>query len=178
MLLYEYDSRWFGQDALPQTLFNAASLLLDSLVAKREKCKTRPLVFLPHSMGGLVVAKALTLAASRPEEIERLRIYECFAGGIFFGTPFRGSSEAGKALLFASILEAFDKGVPSQMIRVLDPDLDTLSELRNDFTRLVIREPKANIACIYEQRETSYVNLRISRKLKIPVSIHRSLQLK
>ena len=95
---------------------------------------------------------------------------------MFFGTPFRGSSEAGKALLFASVLEAFDKGVPSQMIRVLDPDLDALSELRNEFTRLVTKEPKANIACIYEQKETSYVNLKIGRKLKVHVSANHHFQ--
>lgn len=163
ILLYEYDSRWLGGGAIPQTLYNVASLFLDSLVAQRQGNETRPIVFLAHSMGGLVVAKALTIAASRPEEIERMRIYECFAGGIFFGTPFRGSSEAARAFLLATFLETFGKSIPSQMLQCLDPARDSLVELRNDFAVLAIKEPKASIACIYELQKQDYMREKIGQ---------------
>ncbi|KAK0701347.1 hypothetical protein B0T21DRAFT_273187, partial [Apiosordaria backusii] len=80
-------------DAKQQTVLYVARQLLDSLAEnrKREEEVTRPLVFLAHSMGGLVVARALTFAASQSGKVDLMRIFECFAGGIFFGTPFGGS---------------------------------------------------------------------------------------
>ncbi|KAF2963469.1 hypothetical protein GQX73_g10106 [Xylaria multiplex] len=156
VLLYHYDSRWLGGQAIRQTLYNAANWLLDALVEHRRGHESRPLVFLAHSMGGLVVAKALTLAAAKPEEIEKIRIYECFAGAIFFGTPFRGSSSAYKGVLLASILEKIDRAKSNQMLEMLDPQRDSLEELRNDFSELVTQEPKATIACIWEMKELSY----------------------
>ncbi|KAI0183965.1 hypothetical protein EV127DRAFT_310772, partial [Xylaria flabelliformis] len=156
VLLYNYDSRWFGPQAIRQTLYNAAASLLDALVEHRKECDSRPLVFLAHSMGGLVVTKAITLAAARPEIIEKMRIHECFAGAIFFGTPFRGSSMASAGVLLAGVLEKLHKGKPNQMLQMLDPQRDTLEELRNDFSQLATKEPKPTIACIYELKEYRY----------------------
>ncbi|KAI0533279.1 ankyrin repeat-containing domain protein [Xylaria digitata] len=156
VLLYHYDSRWLGGQAIRQTLYNAANWLLDALVEHRKGYESRPLVFLAHSMGGLVVAKALTLAVAKPEEIDKMRIYECFAGAIFFGTPFRGSSAAYKGVLLASILEKIDRAKSNQMLEMLDPQRDSLEELRNDFSELATQEPRATIACIWEMKELSY----------------------
>lgn len=156
VLLYNYDSRWLGGQAIRQTLYNAAVWLLDALVEHRKGNESRPLVFLAHSMGGLVVAKALTLAVAKPELIDRMRIYECFAGAIFFGTPFRGSSATHKATLLASVLEKINQAKSSQMLQILDPQRDSLEELRNDFSQLATQEPRATIACFYELKELSY----------------------
>lgn len=166
VLLYHYESRWLGAEAKQQTLYNVASLLLDSLVEKRKSEEagetTRPLVFLAHSMGGLVVAKALTLAAAQPEKIEYMRIYECFAGAIFFGTPFKGSSAQARALLLATFLEKVGGAIPTQMVQFLDPERDSLDELRRDFVNLAFKEPRANIACLYEQAKTNYLKEKVS----------------
>lgn len=164
MLLYHYDSRWLGTEAKQQTLYNVATLLLDSLVEKRQDSaeSTRPLVFLAHSMGGLVVAKALTLAAAQPEKVEYMRIFECFAGAIFFGTPFRGSSAQARAMLLATFLEKVGRPIPTQMLQLLDPGRDSLDELRRDFASLVFREPRSDIVCIYEQAKTNYLEEKVS----------------
>lgn len=156
VLKYAYDSRWLGDNALRQTLGNVAEQFLVSLVAARKDHEDRPIIFVAHSLGGLVVAKALIIATSHPEKIGRMRIYECFAGGIFFGTPFGGSEEAARAVMLASFLEPMKKGIPSQMIQILDPQRDSLMELRSDFAQLVQKEPKAGIACISEQKPTNY----------------------
>ncbi|KAK0725920.1 ankyrin repeat-containing domain protein [Lasiosphaeris hirsuta] len=167
VLLYHYESRWLGAEAKQQTLYNVASLLLDSLVEKRKGGDgaeaTRPIVFLAHSMGGLVVAKALTLAAAHPENIDHMRIFECFAGGIFFGTPFRGSSAQARAVLLATFLEKVGRGIPTQMMQLLEPGRDSLEELRRDFVSLSLREPRANLACIYEQAKTNYLQEKVSQ---------------
>ncbi|KAI0908433.1 ankyrin [Ustulina deusta] len=156
VLLYRYDSRWLGANGIRQTLYNAAMWLLDALVVHRKGNESRPLVFLAHSMGGLVVAKALTLAVAKPELIDQMRVYECFAGAIFFGTPFRGSKAAHKGVLLASILETIKRAESSQMLQILDPQRDSLEELRNDFYQLAMQKPKATIKCIYELKELSY----------------------
>lgn len=168
VLLYQYESRWLGASAKQQTMYNVASLMLDSLVEQRKGTNevTRPLVFLAHSMGGLVVAKALTLAASHPEKIEYMRIFECFAGGIFFGTPFKGSSAEAKAYLLATLLEKFNKAIPSQLLQFLAPESESLDELRRDFISLAFKEPRANIACIFEQVKTNYAQEEIFKLLK------------
>ncbi|KAI5468000.1 ankyrin repeat-containing domain protein [Mariannaea sp. PMI_226] len=167
VMLYHYESRWLGADAKQQTLYNVASLLLDSLVEKRKEEEagepTRPLVFLAHSMGGLVVAKALTLAAAQPEKIEYMRIFECFAGAIFFGTPFKGSSAQSRALLLATFLEKVGGAIPTQMVQILDPERDSLDELRRDFVNLAFKEPRSNIACLYEQAKTNYLKEKVSQ---------------
>ena len=174
MLLYQYESRWLGADAKQQTLYNVASLLLDSLVEQRKATAemTRPLVFLAHSMGGLVVAKALTLAAAQPEKMEYMRIFECFAGGIFFGTPFKGSSAQAKAYLLATFLEKAGRAIPTQLLQFLDPGRDSLDELRRDFTQLAFRTPRANVACIFEQTKTNYLQEKVAKW--VPSSVFKA----
>lgn len=169
VLKYQYDSRWLGDKALKQTLNNVADLFLDSLVDKRKGHDTRPIMFVAHSLGGLVVAKALTLAISHPEKIDRMRIYECFAGGIFFGTPFGGSTKVGSGIMLASFLKTIKEAIPNQMMQVLDPERDSLTELRRDFAQLVKKEPSASIACIYEQKDTNYIKVLGDRVPKLMV---------
>lgn len=171
VLLYHYESRWLGAEAKQQTLYNVASLLLDSLVEQRKATTeaTRPLVFLAHSMGGLVVSKALTLAATQPEKTEYMRIFECFAGGIFFGTPFKGSSAQAKAYLLATFLEKVGRAIPTQLLQFLDPGRDSLDELRRDFVNLAFKAPRANIACIFEQAETNYLQEKVAKWVRSSV---------
>lgn len=113
--------------ALAQTVSNAANLLIDSLVIHRQKNENRPIIFLAHSLGGLVVAKALTLVKSRPEETDRFRLYECFAGAMFFGTPFRGAPLATKAVLLAAYAE-YAKAATTDMLEFLKPGNIALEE--------------------------------------------------
>ncbi|KAG7289228.1 hypothetical protein NEMBOFW57_005593 [Staphylotrichum longicolle] len=164
VLLYHYDSRWLGAQAKEQTIYNVAILLLESIVEKRKGTDevARPLVFLAHSMGGLVVAKALALAAQQRDKIEYMRVIECFAGAIFFGTPFGGSSSQAKAYLLATFLEKVNRAVPSQLLQLLDPDRDSLEELRRDFVNLALKEPKAKLVCFYELEPTNYLQEKVS----------------
>ncbi|PHH77086.1 hypothetical protein CDD80_955 [Ophiocordyceps camponoti-rufipedis] len=72
------------------TLADLADDLLQELHALRTgEAAERPLVFIAHSVGGLVVKMALTKAA-RDDRYERV-LRECY-GVAFFGTPHQGSS--------------------------------------------------------------------------------------
>ncbi|KAH6649318.1 ankyrin repeat-containing domain protein [Chaetomium tenue] len=164
VLLYHYDSRWLGAQAKEQTIYNVAIMLLESIVEKRQSPEevTRPIVFLAHSMGGLVVAKALALAAQQRDKLEYMRIIECFAGCIFFGTPFGGSSSQAKALLLANFLEKVGSAVPNQLLQLLDRDRDSLEELRRDFVNLSLKEPRSKLVCFYELEPTNYLQEKVS----------------
>ncbi|KAK1828991.1 ankyrin repeat-containing domain protein [Podospora conica] len=164
VMLYHYDSRWLGTQSKEQTIYNVAILLLESIIEKRKSPEeaARPIVFLAHSMGGLVVAKALVLAAQQRDQVEHMRVIECFAGCIFFGTPFGGSSAQAKAYLLATFLEKVGRAVPSQLLQLLDPDRDSLEELRRDFVNVAFKEPKAKLVCFYELEPTNYIQEKIS----------------
>ncbi|KAG9498503.1 hypothetical protein J7337_009310 [Fusarium musae] len=85
ILLYEHPST--TEDTRLSTLADSLLEELESL-RKREKQK-RPVVFVGHSIGGIIVKMVLTKASRDPsfEDIYR----QCY-GAAFFGTPHQGSS--------------------------------------------------------------------------------------
>jgi alpha-beta hydrolase superfamily lysophospholipase len=92
ILLYMYESAWQGQLKVNQFMDNISKTLLVALRAKREKCKQRPIVFIGHSMGGLVIAKAITILNAQPELCPVM--FEAISAAVFFGTPFAGAPAA------------------------------------------------------------------------------------
>ncbi|KAG5800273.1 hypothetical protein H9Q69_000710 [Fusarium xylarioides] len=85
ILLYEHPST--TEDTRLSTMADALLEELESL-RKREK-QTRPVVFVGHSIGGVIIKMVLTKASRDPsfEDIYR----QCY-GAAFFGTPHQGSS--------------------------------------------------------------------------------------
>ncbi|KAK4225238.1 ankyrin repeat-containing domain protein, partial [Podospora fimiseda] len=167
--LYYYDSEWYGSNAQEQSLHNVASKLLGYIQTLREKDQngnTRPIIFLGHSMGGLVVARAMTIANQAYTNVDYMRIVECFAGAIFFGAPFKGSDAQSRALMLAYVFEKIGKGVPSQMLEVLKPGNDALVDLRRDFTNIILKEPKAMVTCFYEELKLSFPREALPPQLK------------
>lgn len=106
ILLYEHPPVREGT-----TLNSLAMALLEELRALRaaEKRRDRPLLFLAHSIGGLVVKMALVKAHadSRYGDI----LHECY-GVAFFGTPHQGSSYFAMQALAGSIQHLLQLSVP------------------------------------------------------------------
>jgi hypothetical protein len=50
-----YESRWIGESAVWQSLDSIANELLEALRHERLKCSDRPIVFIGHCLGGLVI---------------------------------------------------------------------------------------------------------------------------
>ena len=51
-----YDWAWFGRDtAIQRWLLVLARELLRAVMAKRQTCPTRPIIFIGHSFGGLII---------------------------------------------------------------------------------------------------------------------------
>ncbi|KAH6682505.1 hypothetical protein B0J14DRAFT_527884 [Halenospora varia] len=59
---------------------------------QRSECQERPLIFIVHSLGGLVLAQALLICTKAEKEVEK--VFQSTRGIIFMGTPHAGSGLA------------------------------------------------------------------------------------
>ncbi|KAH8680661.1 hypothetical protein BX600DRAFT_391706 [Xylariales sp. PMI_506] len=159
ILLYMYESVWTGALKITQQfLSNIAMNLMVALRSLREDCKSRPIVFIGHSMGGLVVAKALTYADTRRGQFPVM--FEAVAGTVFFGTPFKGAEAAAWAAMYASFAKNAKMANTSKLLDTMKPGDESLRELRHDFTRLVGRlAPNIQVVCFWEQEQTDFLEI-------------------
>lgn len=86
IFLYEYNSTAvYGKDR--DTFIGKASELLEAIRIEREDIESRPILFLGHSMGGLLIKQALINAHNNPKYTP---IKDATTGLAFFATPHHG----------------------------------------------------------------------------------------
>lgn len=92
----------FGQSTAE--IIDHAKSLLASLVDKREEADEihRPLMFIAHSLGGIVVKQALLQVRLEPRYHT---IKDSTLGLIFLGTPHRGSDKATYGKVLATLAQ-------------------------------------------------------------------------
>ncbi|GKT50954.1 ankyrin-1 [Colletotrichum spaethianum] len=160
ILLYQYESAWIGDLKVKTFMKDIAKTMLEGLQANREKIRDRPIVFIGHSMGGLVIAKAITLAADTYRDIFP-RVFECIAGCAFFGTPFGGAHVAAVASMLGDIGEKLGYTKSSALVKMMTPGDESLNELRGDFLRLALKlSPAVQLTCFYENHPTDFTQER------------------
>ncbi|KAH6843325.1 Alpha/Beta hydrolase protein [Chaetomium sp. MPI-CAGE-AT-0009] len=138
-----------------------AALLNGALVNVRanELQLHRPLVFVCHSMGGLVAKAALVaMAKASVTKVNDLHhLHDSVRGFIFFGTPHGGSSVLGKnrVNILKKICQAAFMEIPPKLEDALEAGSDEVLDLAEDFrnTRPFV-EQKILIATYYEQLGT------------------------
>ncbi|KAK1967524.1 hypothetical protein LY78DRAFT_490444 [Colletotrichum sublineola] len=134
--------------------------MLESLQANREGVRDRPIVFIGHSMGGLVIAQAIILAADALRD-HFPRMFECVAGCAFFGTPFAGAHVAAVASMLGDVGEKLGVAKSSELVKMMTPGNEGLRNLRNDLLRLAIKlSPAIKLACFYEKHPTDFTQER------------------
>ncbi|KAI0808469.1 hypothetical protein GGR55DRAFT_696601 [Xylaria sp. FL0064] len=149
ILIYSYESRWHS-DAPKTRLELCGEELVKSLHDFRSDAPERPIIFVAHSLGGLVVLYGL-LYADRSEKLKYLPAST--VGFVPLGTPFRGTamqSLAKKVTWLMSSLGSHD-GIITDLERDgkhLADQVHTFSELRN---RLDIP-----ITCFFELYDSDY----------------------
>lgn len=74
------------------TIFSHARNLLFTLVSVRKRCPERPLVFIAHSLGGIIVKDVLRRSEIEGSKTVR-QIFDSTNCVIFYGTPHRGSRD-------------------------------------------------------------------------------------
>lgn len=54
-MTFGYESYWFGDNAVKQSVSGIATKLLNALCDVRSECGFRPIIFVGHCFGGLVI---------------------------------------------------------------------------------------------------------------------------
>lgn len=118
----------------------------------------RPIVFIGHSMGGLVIAKAVTLMDALRTTFPKM--LEATTGCVFFGSPFRGAQAASVAALFAQVGERFGMATTSKLLDLMRPEDPSLMELRSEFLRLVNElSTKIGLFCFWEEQSVDVAKM-------------------
>ncbi|KAF1826803.1 uncharacterized protein K489DRAFT_351602, partial [Dissoconium aciculare CBS 342.82] len=155
ILRYGYESAWFGENNINTAPRIVSQRLLEQLLAERKECPRRPLIFISHCFGGLVVLQVL-----HDSHIERSRwqdIYDSTVGLIFFGTPFRGSEKLSqeKVVQLAQQKYGQDKVLESAL-RFSRAGEESLASLVDQYLRIARQGPRPKVACFYEQKSTNF----------------------
>ncbi|KAJ5129845.1 uncharacterized protein N7515_005884 [Penicillium bovifimosum] len=154
---------WNGKTPSSDRVLQHAQTMVSQLEADRdlEDAAERPIIFLCHSLGGIIVKRALAYAESRPKLAHIYSIYTCTFAILFFGTPHHGSS---KANLFGSLQKLATLAVPktamefeSGLVNALEKESEILQNITDQFAPLM---PNFRIFFFWEQEKT---NLKYKR---------------
>jgi len=158
ILTFGYDAyvvNWGGLVSQNRIADHALNLLTTLAAYRRDAgVGRRPIIFVCHSLGGLVCQDALVVSRQRPEP--HLRDISILTRGILFlGTPHRGSDLARWAEMLAGAVGNV-KQTNRRIVEVLKRDSEVLSRVQDGFhTMLLSRSqdglPPIEVACFYEE---------------------------
>lgn len=117
IFLYEYDSTLvYGVEK--GRFFDKANDLLEALRAERKKDDKRPLIFIGHSLGGILIEQALVNAHNN---LKYSAIQKSTTSLVFFGTPHAGGDD--KLVALGSVATRIAKHIhlqpPNDIIETL-----------------------------------------------------------
>ena len=149
ILVYGYDAdvTSFTDGASKDAIHNHAENLVAQLAANRgiKKAQERPIIFVAHSLGGLVIKRALIYSSEiRGSHTERLRsIFISTYGILFLGTPHKGADLA----KWGSRLEAIASVVMpkrvidsnDKLVNALKKENETLQVIDRQFIQIISR---------------------------------------
>ena len=157
ILTYGYDAYVVRTSvASANRLNDHARNLLVKLTTDRdlEKASSRALIFVAHSLGGLVCKEAILLSRNNPEPHLR-EIFDCTRGVVFMGTPHKGAWVANWANISVSALSLF-KSVNKSLLEILDTKNQYLESIHSRFMEMLRQRQSEGgrplgIACFLEE---------------------------
>ncbi|TGO66355.1 hypothetical protein BOTNAR_0063g00370 [Botryotinia narcissicola] len=150
----------FGKTSADRILHHAQTLIAE-LVADRQinDAEHRPIIFICHSLGGIIVKRALVYSFSRTSKaVEHLHsVFVSTYGILFMGTPHNGSSLTSLASMSRRMLDAL---LPSKVISTDGQLLDALNEgsetLQNITDMFIPLMKQFRIYFFWEQQKTDF----------------------
>ena len=119
----------------------------------------RKIVFVAHSLGGLVVQDALAQSRNSAEPHIR-QIEHCTMGLLFLGTPHHGANLAAWASL-ASRMTRLLRRPNSDIVDVLTPGSEVLSRIQREFNNFLRTRQEGghpiSVTCFYEELPVAIV---------------------
>ncbi|KAL2046066.1 hypothetical protein N7G274_001513 [Stereocaulon virgatum] len=175
ILSFGYDADvvniWARGPASSSRLSNHAENLVGRLVREREQSDTvsRKIIFVAHSLGGLVIEQALTHSKNSAEN--HLNQIECCTIGIvFLGVPHCGSDFEAWATFGRRMVSIFAPA-NKDIVNVLNPDSEMLHMIENNFHTIVRqrRDDPIELTCFYEELAVKGIGEIVpQRSAKIP----------
>lgn len=141
-----------GKTPIRTSLSTIAYKLLLGLSMIRMEDLQRPLIFIGHCFGGLVVQRALNLAKMQQDAYPG--VFDSTVGIVFLGTPHRGTqSFTQDSALFAAIAASSDlsRKLETGVLESMASGDGALLDVTDDFVRLCIGGGPL-ITCFFEQR--------------------------
>ncbi|KAK4197919.1 hypothetical protein QBC40DRAFT_284648 [Triangularia verruculosa] len=128
-----------SQNTVPDHSLELLNCLSDVRVSEKEVA--RPLLFIAHSLGGIVVKEALRQSkafANHRVNAHLTTIFEATIGIFFFGTPHGGADPRGLlARVAEKAVRAAGFTVHQEVFETLLPNSRHLSQLRDEFLAMV-----------------------------------------
>ncbi|KAH8746855.1 hypothetical protein F5882DRAFT_370912, partial [Hyaloscypha sp. PMI_1271] len=135
---------------------NHSTNLLNNVATFRKQDNTDnlPIIFVCHSLGGLICEDALLSARQRPEQSFQ-NILNCTRGILFLGTPHYGSGLTNWTEKLAKLIGLFKQTNP-QILAELQSDSEVLARVQDAFYNMVRplnqqRLRTIEITCFYEE---------------------------
>ncbi|KAM0139062.1 hypothetical protein ACHAP3_003330 [Botrytis cinerea] len=145
IMTFNYDSNWYGDDAVKVRLDHVADDLRRKILRQRRNCSSRPLIFIGHCFGGLVIEKALI-------QPQMSKILDDTAGVVLLGTPHRGTDNVTSGELLQRILRAGAAGEAASLT-VLRTDNEMVLDAVHSFSTIT-REKDIPVHCFFEQKSS------------------------
>ena len=127
------------------------------MAAVAAELEPKPIIFVAHSLGGIVVKKALVDSETTRVEEYRM-VLEWTKYILFLGTPHRGTAAASWGVLLANISAVTVRDVDKKLLRALQQDSELLEGIQEAFRR-ILDDQKVKIHSFQELRGFSGVKL-------------------
>lgn len=159
---YAYDANTIAHQ-IPVTFNELALVFCQNLhLAFRQEAGVRPLIFVAHSLGGLLVKRALVMTKEFSERWQS--ICQRTAGILFFGTPHHGSSAAEWSTVAMNIVRLVTSKVNKELIHQMRSTMET-TEANQQFVRLHLQNPvsQTQIFSFYETIPSKYIGIVVNK---------------
>lgn len=136
---------------------------MSKLAIMRSHCQGRPLIFIAHSLGGILVKGALNESQHMVSQPACLDLKRSCHAIIFMGTPHQGANIASWGNTLVNIVGALPGGfsTDNRVVRELAPEGEVLSNISRRFneylSEYLLPREKIQICSVQEGRGKSSV---------------------
>ena len=167
ILTYGYDSHpshFCTGPTNSMTISQHAENFLKKIVDIRSGHLTRPVIFVAHGLGGILVKDAIVESRKFSQNVRMRQVYEQCRAIFFFGTPHSGATLAEWGLLLSNILGSIPgPDTYKRILRELSPDSEKLEMVTKDFNDVldadVPKSKKIMICSLCEGKGMSGLNV-------------------
>ncbi|CCA75680.1 related to tetratricopeptide repeat domain protein-Neosartorya fischeri, partial [Serendipita indica DSM 11827] len=165
VLTYGYDADTRNRECVStQTIYLHAEAFLRDLSREREDSPRRPIIFVAHSLGGIILKQAINICNAQPFDSDNSfrDILVSTHAVLFFGTPHSGTDGVGLVQLVNRIMSMFLE-TNNTVLKHLKTNSEELYNIQKSF---ISASGKLNSIFFYEERETPIAGGQ--KKLLVP----------